>query len=55
MGEIGLTETEISSLTALGPGDRGRVYSDFECAYGLVMLSGLGIEVATGADIVYRK
>jgi|SRR5579864_652719 len=45
----------ISSLTALGPGDRGRVYSDFECAYGPVMLSGLGIEVDTGADIVYRK
>lgn len=45
----------ISSIMALDPGVQGRVYSDFECSYGLVMLSGLGIEVDTGADIVYRK
>lgn len=45
----------ISSLMALGPVDQGRTYRDFECSYGPVMLSGLGIEVDTGADIVYRK
>ena len=32
----------ISSIMALDPGVQGRVYSDFECFYGLVMLSGLG-------------
>jgi hypothetical protein len=45
----------ISSVMALGPWDQGRVYSNFECSYGPVMLSGLGIEVDTGADIAYRK
>jgi len=45
----------ITSVMALGPWDQGRVYSDFECSYGPVMLSGLGIDVDTGADIVYRK
>jgi hypothetical protein len=45
----------ISSLMALGPYDHGQIYSGFECSYGPVMLSGLGIEVDTGADIVYRK
>jgi hypothetical protein len=45
----------ISSLMGLAPWNQGRMYSDFECSYGPVMLSGLGIEVDTGADIVYRK
>ena len=45
----------ISSLVALGPSDQGRIQGNFECSYGPVMLSGLGIEVDAGADIVYRK
>ena len=45
----------ISPIMELDSGVQGRVYSDFECSYGPVMLSGLGIEVDTGADIVYRK
>ena len=45
----------LSSFMSLAPHDQGRVYTDFECSYGPVMLSGLGVEVDTGADIVYRK
>lgn len=45
----------ISSLMELGPGNQGHIDSNFECSYGPVMLSGLGIEVDIGADIVYRK
>lgn len=45
----------MSSFMSLAPYDQGRVYTEFECSYGPVMLSGLGIEVDTGADIVYRK
>lgn len=40
---------------SLAPHDQGRMYTDFECSYGPVMLSGLGVEVDTGADIVYRR
>ena len=45
----------IKPLILLGPWAHGRVVDSFEGAYGPVMLSGLGIEVDTGADIVYRK
>jgi hypothetical protein len=45
----------ISSLMGLAPWDQGKVNTDFKCSYGPVMLSGLGIEVDAGADIVYRK
>jgi hypothetical protein len=45
----------ISSLMGLAPWDAGKVYEDFKCSYGPVQLSGWGIEVDAGADIVYRK
>jgi hypothetical protein len=45
----------IKPLILLGPWEQGRAVDSFEGAYGPVMLSGLGIEVDTGANIVYRK
>jgi len=45
----------IKPLILLGPWEQGRIVDSFEGCYGPVMLSGLGIEVDTGANIVYRK
>lgn len=45
----------IKPLILLGPWKQGKVVDSFEGAYGPVMLSGLGIELDMGADIVYRK
>jgi hypothetical protein len=45
----------IKPLILLGQGAQGTAVDSFDGAYGPVMLSGLGIEVDTGADIVYRK
>jgi hypothetical protein len=45
----------IKPLINLGPWHHGEVSGEFEGSYGPVMLSGLGIEVDKGADIVYRK
>ena len=48
-------ELVIGSLIGLAPWDAGKVYEDFECSYGPVQLTGWGIEVDVGANIVYRK
>lgn len=48
-------ELVIKPLINLGPWQHGEVSSSFEGSFGPVMLSGLGIEVDAGADIVYRK
>jgi hypothetical protein len=45
----------LERLIALGPFHQGEVFDQFECSYGPVQLTGLGIEVDVGADIVYRK
>jgi hypothetical protein len=45
----------IERLIGLGPWRQGDVFDRFECSYGPVALSGLGIEVDAGANIVYRK
>jgi hypothetical protein len=45
----------IKPLMGLAPWDQGKVFDTFECSYGPVALTGLGIEVDTGANIVYRK
>jgi hypothetical protein len=45
----------IKPFVALAPHDDGKVYDLFPASYGRVALTGLGIEVDLGADIVYRK
>ncbi len=45
----------IKPLINLAPWHPGEVSDKFEGSYGPVRLSGLGIGVDTGADIVYRK
>lgn len=45
----------IKPLINLVPWHQGEVVDSFDGSYGPVLLSGLGIEVDTGADIVYRK
>ena len=45
----------IKPLINVGPWHHGEVVDSFDGSYGPVLLSGLGIEVDTGADIVYRK
>lgn len=45
----------LTQLMSLAPWDEGKIYNNFEASYGPVALTGLGIEVDLGANIVYRK
>ncbi len=45
----------LTQLMSLAEFDEGKVYNNFETAYGPVALTGWGIEVDRGANIVYRK
>jgi hypothetical protein len=42
-------------FVALGPYQRGKKVDVMSSAFGPVLLTGLGIEVDSGANIVYRK
>jgi hypothetical protein len=46
---------QIKPFINLGPWHQGEVWDSFDVSYGMVQLSGLGIEVDMGSDIVYRK
>lgn len=56
LGRNGFSQgIELETFIGLAPWDRGKKYVSFPASYGPVALSGLGIEVDTGANIVYRK
>ena len=45
----------LKPFVLLGPYHRGRIVEVMGTSFGPVLLTGLGIEVDTGANIVYRK